>query len=479
MSVQYRRGRGVQPLSPNSIYLTAAGQSIAARRQAITDARHRNPSQADRLPQRAGRARRGLARSAIASAILAVAAGCASLEPNVAKAWKIEPVLNVAHALQSSQAYYTMGRYHDGSQAWDKSVDAYRKAIAVDAQNIEAYNALGVALARSGRLADAETTLRQAVALDPARAHLQSNLGYVLLLAGKPADAVGVLRAAVRQDVNNAAAQANLRDAVAQANAVQGATPEPTAQPVVADAAAPGNAKADVLPAASPVPQDTRLAALEVSVPMPITTVMVPAPVAGAISVASPLQVASVPAPLTDMAQTSPTPAENAAQVAAVRVIRVISQPTMGSLESTGEVANRPLVRQTLVRHVEPELPVVLAQEQAIRLEVSNGNGVTGMAARVGKWLGEQGIKTATLTNLRPYVQQTTTVQYRSGQEEAAQRVARSLPAPAEAAPAPTRGLRSDVRVVLGRDWVTAGACTDAAACRPESAVVALAKADR
>jgi tetratricopeptide (TPR) repeat protein len=124
--------------------------------------------------------------------------------PGIARAWDIEPVLSVKHTIHSSQAYYTMGRYYDGSQAWDKSIDAYRKAIAADAQNIEAYNALGVALAQSGRYADAETTLRQAIAIDPARTHMRSNLGYVLLLAGKPSEAVAELNAVVKQNGGDA-----------------------------------------------------------------------------------------------------------------------------------------------------------------------------------------------------------------------------------------------------------------------------------
>ena len=136
----------------------------------------------------------------IASALLMAAAGCATPDTDRPQAWRIEAVFNVKHAIQSSQGYYTLGRYHDGSKAWGLAVDAYRKAIAIDAHNLEAYNALGVALAQSGRHADAETVLRQAVALAPELSHVRSNLGYVLMLAGKPDEAVLALKAAVLQD---------------------------------------------------------------------------------------------------------------------------------------------------------------------------------------------------------------------------------------------------------------------------------------
>ena len=167
----------------------------------------------------------------IATALLLAATGCATPDTDGPQAWKIQPVLNVKHAVQSSQGYYTLGRYHDGSRAWGLAADAYRKAITIDAQNIEAYNALGVALAQSGRHAEAETVLRQAVALAPALTHVRSNLGYVLTLAGKLDEAVLELKAAVLQDRGNPTAMANLDGAVAQrdaarnSNATAGATP--------------------------------------------------------------------------------------------------------------------------------------------------------------------------------------------------------------------------------------------------------------
>jgi tetratricopeptide (TPR) repeat protein len=473
MTIQYRRGASVRTPQAGASRSSTSVRSLAATRPLVTDPKYRMPAEPPHsaCPQK-GKRHGMLMRSAIAVAVVAVAAGCATLDADVAKAWTIGPVLNVAHSLQSSQAYYTMGRYHDGSQAWDKSVEAYRKAIAADARNIEAYNALGVALARSGRYADAETTLRQAIALDPVLAHVRSNLGYVLLLAGKPADAVSELRAAIQQDGSNTKAQANLNDALARLTTVQagqgaqgearavaaasGADPEPSPLPLAVMAAEPPG--------------------LIVEVPRPITSITVPAPQPALISVAVPLQTASVPAAIG-----SATPASLAAKNEPSRVVRVVDQPTMGALdEPVAEGVNRPFVRQSIVRAVVPAQDEPAVEVLAMRLEVSNGNGVLGMAARVSQWLASQGVvKTARLTNQKPFEQETTIVQYRSGQEEAALRVARSLPAPAKAEPAPTDGLRGDVRVVLGRDWVKVGACVDSKTCRPESAAVAVAKADK
>ena len=315
-------------------------------------------------------------RAAIASAIL-VASGCAALDSRAPAAWKVEPVFNVTHSVQSSQAYYSLGQYFDGSMAWDQAIDAYRKAIAADAHNTEAYNALGVALAQAGRYQDAETTLRQAVALAPGRTHVRNNLGYVLLMAGKPLDAVMELKAVVDQDGSNAIARANLRDAMSRSAATAASTTVAVARPAAVD------------------PGDGHVSA---DVPM------------------------AVAAPAT------PTPATSR-----------IEKPARAST-----------------------------------LEVSNGNGVPGMAARVGHWLERQGVTTDRLSNRQPFTQRLTVVQYRSGHEQAARHVAESLPANAQAEPRPTPGLRSDVRVVLGRDWVQTAACLERQACRPMVSAVAV-----
>ena len=362
-------------------------------------------------PQRVEARRRALpVRGAIAGAVLLLVAGCAAFDSKIAKPWKIEPVFNVTHTMQSSQAYYTLGRYFDGSQAWDRAIDAYRKAIADDAHNVEAHNALGVALARSGDLALAETALRQAISIDPERAHVRNNLGYVLLLADRPLEAVAELREAVRRDDGNTTAMTNLSEAMRRADAVRVAAP----------------------------------AAPQVDVPH-VDVEKIPA-----------LQVASTPAvPVVPAVTREPLRLEVIDQPS----VRFDAPANVGAAASAATPA-----------------PVDKSSKQhALRLEISNGNGFTGMAARVGRWLAAQGMPTDRLSNHKPFDQQRTVVQYGDGHEEAAQRVARSLPATAQTESLPTSGLRSDVRVVLGRDWVRTGACLARSGCLPAEGSVTVA----
>ena len=447
--------------------------ALSAPALGVQPSAHREPTPRGRKPP---------AHHAVFAAVLIAAAGCATPDPRVAKTWKFEPVLTVNHSVPPSQAYYSIGRHHDAARAWDKSIEAYGKAVAADAGNVEARNALGVALAQAGRHAEAEAALREALAATPGRAHLRSNLGYVLLLAGKPGEAVVELKAAVSLDAANSTARANLRTALAQVDDGQYSQTAPDAasgsRPILSAAATTRSESVvevhtDAAPAVAPTPTTINVLA-------PIAVAVLPAPLPSSIGVPAPLQTASIPAPTTVAAYASPTPVTVRDAPSAMHVV---DRPTVSSLEEPPAftlVLVQAQQRAAVTSSPLPAPPSVSsatsARPPAMRLEVSNGNGVTGMAARVGRWLATQGLQTDRLTNQQPFVQQQTVVQYRAGYEETAVRVARSLPANARADSAPTQGLRSDVRVVLGRDLMRTAACVSTDSCEPASTTLAFAE---
>ncbi len=90
-----------------------------------------------------------------------------------------------------------------------------------------------------------------------------------------------------------------------------------------------------------------------------------------------------------------------------------------------------------------------------MRLEVANGNGVSGAASKVSKFLRGQGYAAARLTNQKPFKTKTTQIYYRSGYE------AQALLLQSKLLDAPKLIERNDmranisVRVVLGKDMVT------------------------
>ena len=86
------------------------------------------------------------------------------------------------------------------------------------------------------------------------------------------------------------------------------------------------------------------------------------------------------------------------------------------------------------------------------RVEIANGNGVTGMARRIKHALGRQGIAVSRLTNARPFRQVETTIEYRAGHAQHAEQLRDALRGHAVLVAAPNLPTQADVRLVLGRD---------------------------
>jgi tetratricopeptide (TPR) repeat protein len=86
------------------------------------------------------------------------------------------------------------------------------------------------------------------------------------------------------------------------------------------------------------------------------------------------------------------------------------------------------------------------------KLEIANGNGVLGLAKRVAGRLVGTGVRTARLTNQRPFNQPTTEVQYREGYAAEAAAVAAKLQHPVQVKPNQDLASHIHVRLLLGKD---------------------------
>ncbi|WP_119157510.1 tetratricopeptide repeat protein [Caldimonas tepidiphila] len=331
--------------------------------------------------------------------------------------WSVKPSMQVQHGMPLGQAEYLEGRLLDRQGNWAKSEQAYRRAIAADAGLVEAYNALGVALARQGRLQEARAVLQAAVNLDPLRAHLHSNLGQVLLRAGQARDALVPLRHAHQLDPLNPVARSLLEKATTLAAALPHQAEEDL------------SAKKDSLPADAsmmPLPQ-----AMPGSSPLPIHQHSV-----AYVQVAAPITRIQVAGPLS---------------MAGSLKIETLARPTAMKLEVVEAVRSNSPAGPTspVVDQNPPESAVRHA-----RLEIANGNGMTGAAARLASRLRSQGYTSSRLTNLRPYATLRTIVQYREGYEMEAQAIARGLPVTPVIVREPVLQSGADIRVVIGHDAV-------------------------
>jgi tetratricopeptide (TPR) repeat protein len=99
-----------------------------------------------------------------------------------------------------------------------------------------------------------------------------------------------------------------------------------------------------------------------------------------------------------------------------------------------------------------PEPQPRATSASSFKLEIANGNGVLGLAKRVAGRLVDAGVRTARLTNQRPFNQPITEVQYREGYAAAAAALASKLQHPVQVKPKHDLASQIDVRLVLGKD---------------------------
>ncbi len=103
-------------------------------------------------------------------------------------------------------------RFHDAGKL-SSAERAYKKALRIDPDLVEAHNNLGTVYLDGGRLREASHAFRKALKLLPGHPLLLNNLGNVLQLQGDSDKAIDYFRQAIEADPENFEAQANLGNA--------------------------------------------------------------------------------------------------------------------------------------------------------------------------------------------------------------------------------------------------------------------------
>jgi Tfp pilus assembly protein PilF len=347
-----------------------------------------------------------------------IAGGCASLNSSNEQKLSVEPVTHVSHSASNPAAMFQLGRFYQGQLRHELAIDAYRKALQQAPNLVEAHNALGVIHAQQGRYNDAVTELEAAIAIAPDAAHLHNNLGYAYLLAGKDAEAVTVLEKAQRLDPPNERVKANLRIAYERTGNQRQAVELARTSDKLRDTKDVGAASGAIGAAES---SDARVAEKE------------PTPSSSA------LQLVTVAPNVFEIKQ-KPDSDEG-------RSLPRFEHSRAGFRRDDGEVLATK-ARPEPSRRAAPTSP-----KKFFGLEVSNGNGVTGMARQVAGFIKHIGIATsARLTNDKPFIRQATQIEYRHGFQLEASGINSRLPNPVPLVQVDRLREDINVRLVLGRD---------------------------
>jgi Flp pilus assembly protein TadD len=351
---------------------------------------------------------------AVAMAVALTLAGCAATEP-----WRVEPKYQVRHSgVTAGQGYMALARQYEGEGRGRAALEAWRKAAFEDPNNAEILGALGIAEAGYGSRDQAVVALRRAVELSPGQTAPLNNLGYALMLEGHTDEARSMLRQALELDPGHVQARANLwllqSAPVAATAPTESAEPTPQVAPQVT--AAPASDVAPIEPAPPRLQTEP-----------------------------------SVPALALYTAEVGVNPPQAAPETQAA-----IETPPEDLIPPAEPIAS-----------AEPASPVEPTPPNlgTVRVEITNGNGVTGMAAWLASRLRDSGLGNARyLSNLPPYKSTDTVVYYRAGFAAHAREVARRIPQAVEIPLQTGDAWRGDVRVVIGHDVRHLAGCTGA--CR-------------
>lgn len=406
--------------------------------------------------------------------------GCGLLQacnaPTAQRPLAVSPVVRGEMPGNQAASWNRLARFHHERGQLALALGAYAQSLALDANQLEARNAVAVIEAQQGNLESARRALLALVNDYPGEAQPHTNLGYVQHLSGDHAGAAQTLRRAMALGAGPKAYQ-NLQ--LAEAAMHQGALPS-AGQPQTATApeTAPGDAVAKA--AAATITLAAPAAAPAVRAEAPATRTVAVSPTTAAADAPSVVAIAAIPAAQTAAPAAAAPPVAGEAPAADVRTTAPVQrkEPQLLTVmpNSAREIGNHmELVKvaanvfelKTRVAHEAAAAPATPAlalaapkpAAQAVpkaaalrmaRLEVANGNGVNGMARRFRHLLGQMGIPVARLSNAKPYKQLTTTIQYSPGFEKQAASLQKALQGKAQLA---SRQLTaSDVRLVLGKD---------------------------
>ena len=304
-----------------------------------------------------------------------------------------------APALAAANDSYLRGRNLYLAHRYDDAIAAYRAALRVDATHVNARNGLAVAYAEQRDFARAipiwrELTRDATMASGPASGFLFSNLGYAYLLSGDVAAAQVALEKACLLDPLNDRAWQYLGETLLQL----GQDERGRQMLRQAEALREHDFRADYATAHG----GTRLPAIEQAV------------------------------------KADQRPAAVDDTWASVEVIRRDD----GILEMRRVPAKAAAPRTA---PMEPGAPETIA-----RLEISNGNGRTGLARLVSRQLSDPGLKVVRLTNEKGFGVRQTRIEYQPAFRMTAERLARHVGTgePVEVGMAGN----ADVRLVIGHD---------------------------
>jgi len=414
-----------------------------------------------------------------------------------AKFWSsVRPISTIA------DSHYKLGRHYQKQGKYERAIEEFSKALNVDAGLCKAYNGIAMSYDALKNCDLAHKAYNLALNCDPEKAYIYNNYGYSSILCNQLEKGTALLLKAEELSTGTEQIKNNLE--LAQLAVTRQPSPDCTILPpdtpgLDLATATPRELATYVATAVEQEMEDVKVAALVVEVnneaeigDQDLTEMAEQPSVVLVPSVGENFQ----PHLLVDDFQ-APEPEEvvlpantSVAAVNTGHVIKPVLTPTKkrpvvttGKAELTSDTQKAqdivlPVVpkKPEIVLPSDDPLPPVAPQEvqakspqdataednsqasykkSATGVEVSNGNGVTGMARRSSQLLGEYGFKVRRLTNAKHFHFNDSVIYYRDGYLNVAKELSHFIPGDQKLEQVESLGRAAiGVRVLLGTDLV-------------------------
>ncbi len=400
----------------------------------------------------------------VASIVGSLVGGCAlnkeaTWASNVAQpAPTVRPLNLVIRSAETPDAYYVLGKYYFWQNRFEQSRAAFEQAARLRPNNAEVLNGLGAVYDKLGQYEGAQRAYQAALVKSPQAAHIWANLGYSLLLQGRAHDAVAALDKAAALNPADAVARGHLAQAkaeeakqVAMLKDTQAKTDQAQMTPPPVPASEPAEAAQTVAQVTAADAASTAANTTNGATPHALPDVAKGGEAHGVIENRVAAEATAITAESAaeatvivaeSAAEATVITAESAAEATVIVAESAAESPTVVSAANAPDIARQPL------------RPAEHATLGSVRIEVSNGNGVTGMARGVSANMRAEGVRVARITNSRPFNTARSAIIYPAGMEERAAEIGRMLPAAPRMVAGSSAHRNVDVRVILGADAV-------------------------
>jgi len=308
-----------------------------------------------------------------------------------------------------SASHYKLGRYYQQQGKYDKAIVEFSKALANDKAFCKAYNGMAMSYDALKQCKIAHSVYKKAIQCDSQQAYIYNNFACSSLLCGEYQQGIDLLRKAEALSKENTRIRNNLK---------------------LAHAAAQRD---------NTVNSSPRLDMQSLTV---AEKILAPQPDKNIIASRNQFTGRSEPATRDDRANHLPSKIADGLALTA----------------GTGETGDKTKISLA----PEPTIKIDVRSSKAASLnftnvafEVSNGNGVTGMAGRSADYLRDNGFSIRRITNADHFQFAESIIYYRKGYLQAAQKLAGAIPGAQDLKEVDDLG-RSyiGVRLLLGRDLV-------------------------